>query len=178
MSAWPPPSVRSRHQDLLDLTNTLQAISPSEQELTVAISRYLVVRATGYVEAVRDDVADLFVTRVSLDVVTNRIRSGLRAGQGVRPKQLIEFVQTFHPSWGAELSLFLDDDSASRNLRSDLGALVNARRKIAHGDGDSVGPAAALRWASSAGDVADWLIRRFDPARDYYRPLMHRPDDV
>lgn len=168
MSNWPPATVRSRKQDLHDLTKMLQALDPKASELGVALARYTVVRAAGYVEAVRDDVADFFVSRVAVDLVSNRVRSGLRAGQGVRPQQLIDFVQSFHPEWATELTDFLDDDSALRNRRSDLGALVSARKKIAHGDGDAVGPASALRWASTAEEVGSWLIKRFDPTRDYY----------
>jgi hypothetical protein len=84
---------------------------------------------------------------------------------------LIEFVQSFHPEWAKELTDFLDDDSGLRNRRSDLGALVNARKKIAHGDGDSVRINDALRWATTADEVAGWLIKRFDPGRDYYVPV-------
>lgn len=175
MSSWPPATVRSRKQDLHDLAEMLQTIDPKSSELRVALSRYTVVRATGYVEAVRDDVADLFVTRVALDLVSNRLRSGLRSGQGVRPQQLIDFVQSFHRDWAAELTDFLDDDSGSRNRRSDLGALVNARRKIAHGDGDTVGPTDALRWATTAQEVGGWLIRRFDPGRDFYSRVSSSP---
>ncbi|MBO0596818.1 hypothetical protein I2485_06140 [Nesterenkonia sp. E16_7] len=134
----------------------------------VAMSRYTVVRAAGYVEAVRDDVADLFVNRVALDLVRNRLLSGLRSGQGVRAKQLIDFVQTFSPEWGLELRDFLQDDSGPRIRSSDLGALVNARHKIAHGDGGSVGPNDALRWAAADEEVGGWLVRRFDPSRDFY----------
>jgi hypothetical protein len=146
----------------------LQALDPKASELGVALARYTVVRAAGYLEAVRDDVADLFVSRIAVDLVSNRIRSGLRAGQGVRPGQLIEFVQSFHPEWAVEITDFLDDDSVLRNRRSDLGALVNARKKIAHGDGDAVTPPSALRWAATAEEVGGWIIKRFDPGRDFY----------
>ncbi|GHD51710.1 hypothetical protein D9V29_12430 [Mycetocola manganoxydans] len=175
MTSWPPAAVRSRKQDLLELTTVLQGLDPKAGDLTVALSRYTIVRAAGYIEAVRDDVADLFVSRVAIDLVTNRIRSGLRGGQGVRPAQLIDFVQSFHPEWAIELTDFLDDDSGLRNRRSDLGALVNARKKIAHGDGDSVGPSHALRWASTAQEVGGWLVKRFDPSRDFYSRVSTTP---
>ncbi|MFS4505065.1 HEPN domain-containing protein [Clavibacter sp. Sh2141] len=175
MSSWPPASVRSRRQDLADLIGTLQKVDPKEGDLTAALSRYTVVRSAGYVEAVRDDVADLFVSHVSLDLITNRIRSGLRDGQGVRPGQLVPFVRTFHPAWGQELEDFLNDDSGPRIRSSDLGALVHARKKIAHGDGDKVGPTEALRWSATAQEVGGWLIKRFDPQRDFYNPVSATP---
>lgn len=175
MTSWPPATVRSRKQDLHELTTTLQGLDPKSGALIVAFSRYTIVRAAGYVEAVRDDVADLFVSRVAIDLVTNRIRSGLRGGQGVRPAQLIDFVQSFHPEWATELTDFLDDDSGSRNKRSDLGALVSARKKIAHGDGDSVRPSDALRYASTAEEVGGWLVKRFDPSRDFYARISTTP---
>lgn len=167
--------MRSRKQDLHDLTETLQNLDPKASELQVALARYTAVRAAGYVEAVRDDVADLFVDRVALDVIKSRVRTGLRVGLGVRPQQLIDFVQSFHRDWAIELANFLDDDTSLRNRRSDLGALVHARNKIAHGDGDSVGRNDALRWATTAEEVGGWLIRRFDPSRDFYSPVSATP---
>ena len=175
MSTWPPATVRSRKRDLLDLTEVLQNLDLKSGVLVVAVSRYTVVRAAGYVEAIRDDVADLFVSRVAIDLVSNHVRSGLRGGQGVRPAQLIDFIRSFHTEWASELTDFLDDDSGLRNRRSDLGALVNARKKIAHGDGDSVGRAEALRWATTAEEVGGWLIKRFDPTRNYYERVSASP---
>lgn len=175
MTNWPPASVRSRKQDLNELTAELQALDPAAGVVVVAMSRYTVVRAAGYIEAVRDDVADFFVSRMAIDLVTNRIRSGLRGGQGVRPGQLIEFVQSFRTEWATELTEFLDDDSGSRNRRSDLGALVSARKRIAHGDGDTVGLTSALQWSATAEEVGGWLVRRFDPNRDFYTRISSIP---
>lgn len=172
MNHWPPASVRSRITDLREVSTTLQSLDlkTTPGPLRVAMARYVTVRAAGFVEAVRDDVADFFVERIALDVITNRVRSGLRGGLGARPQQLIDFVGSFHRDWANELTQFLDDESGT-NRRSELGALVNARKKIAHGDGDSVKTLDALRWAATAEEIGDWLIKRFDPSRNYYEPV-------
>jgi hypothetical protein len=73
----------------------------------------------------------------------------------------VDFVRSFDPAWGGELLAWLNADDALRSDR--LGALVKARKKIAHGDGERVSTGTALQWAECAADVASWLIAKFDP---------------
>jgi hypothetical protein len=129
------------------------------------------VRSAGYLEAVRDDAADLFVSRVALEVVTRRVRQGLRQGQGVAPSQLTDFLKSFHPSWSDEFEAILDADD--KLLRNRLGSLVSARKKIAHGDGDTVTVSRALQWSETAEFLGAWLVKRFDPSRDSEQPVNH-----
>lgn len=174
MSAWPPATVRSRLVDLHEAVDSLQTLpkgSPGNRQ--TALARYVTVRSAGYLEAVRDDVAGFFVERISVDLVTKRIRSGLGSGQGVAPKQLVDFVASFHTPWGVELTSLLNEDDSLLGNR--LGALVASRKKIAHGDGDNVTPKRALEWASTAEVVGAWIVKRFDPARDFYAPVVHMP---
>lgn len=162
MTAWPPASLRQRSIDLRDTTLALRQLPENTPDFTRScMARYLTVRAAGYLEAVRDDVADVHVTTKSSAEVARRVRAHLRTGQGVAPNQLLDFVKSFHPGWHTELeSLLSENDQA---LRSALGALVAARKKIAHGDGESVTEGKAIRWSETAILVADWLIKRFDP---------------
>lgn len=90
-----------------------------------------------------------------------RIAAGLRSGLGVTPKQLQDFLGSFDLAWGEELASYLAEDDGAR--ANDLGALVAARKKIAHGDGEQVTTRKALQWSSTADDVSGWLVRRFDP---------------
>lgn len=173
MSAWPPATLTLRLADLRETSDALANLDSSAPDaIRIALARYVAVRSAGYLEAVRDDLADLFVSRVSIDVVANRVRSGLRQGQGVQPQQLVNFVATFHATWGEELSALFDEDD--KRLRNAVGALVSARKKVAHGDGDNVTAVRATTWASAAEDVGSWLVRRFDPSRDFYKPIQIR----
>lgn len=159
---WPPASIRQRinnHQELEDMVRTLNAEMPDAVER--ALTRYLVVRSAGLVEAVRDDATDLHCQRVGSPRLYRRVSSGLRSGQGVRPRQLVDYLATFDLDWRSELEQFLSEDDSRRS--DDLGALVNSRKKIAHGDGDQVTSRNALQWSQTALEVAKWLVDRFDP---------------
>jgi hypothetical protein len=161
---WPPPGVVQRRGDLLSVQKTLRTFDfAADLFAEQCMARYLTVRSAGYLEAVRDDVSDEFcAVRSPLEVV-NRVRHHLRIGLGVTPQQLITFVGSFRAEWSTELELFLSEDDNLRKNR--LGALVAARKKIAHGDGESVTTRKALSWAETADEIGDWLIKRFDPSR-------------
>lgn len=159
---WPPASIRQRlnsHQELEDLVRKLDIDTSDSVER--ALIRYLVVRSAGLVEAVRDDATDLHCQRVGAPRLHRRVASGLRSGQGVAPKQLVDYMATFDLNWRDELEQFLGEDDGRRS--NDLGALVSSRKKIAHGDGDQVTSRKALQWSQTASEVAKWLVKRFDP---------------
>lgn len=172
MSSWPPATVRSRLVDLKEAVEALEGLPKDVPGVTkTAIARYLTIRSAGYLEAVRDDVAGFFVERIAVDLVTRRVRSGLGGGQGVTPKQLADFVGSFHSPWAEELDQVLDEND--KILRNRLGSLVASRKKIAHGDGDTVTPKRALEWAAAAEEIGAWVVKRFDPSRDFYTPVSH-----
>ena len=86
LQAWPSASIRQRqlqHKELENLVRTLPDDVPDGVE--AALIRYLVVRSSGLVEAVRDDAADLHCMHVGAPRLHRRIVSGLRTGQGVTP---------------------------------------------------------------------------------------------
>lgn len=158
---WPPPGIRQRLIDLKAVQDALRKVDSSDYFLEQCVARYLTVRSAGYVEAVRDDVSDFFVSNQASPRVVNRVRDGLRKGLGVRPAQLETFVGTFDTLWKSELSELLDAEDG--RLRTSLGALVKARKAIAHGDGESVTVSRAIGWSETAETVGKWLIVRFDP---------------
>lgn len=170
---WPPASLRQRQLDLRETRDALNNLEPDSPDVVKrAMARYLVVRSAGFIEAVRDDVADVFSTVKASGEVARRIRVHLRGGQGVTPDQLLTFVNSFHPAWHGELdSLLSEQDNL---LRGRIGAMVAARKKIAHGDGENVTTARALAWTEAAEEVGKWLVKRFDPSRPATQPLPGR----
>lgn len=160
--SWPPVSLQQRHLDLIDARDTLQEFArDGADNVERALARYLVIRAAGYLEAVRDDVADAYASAKAAPEVLRRVQHHLRGGQGVAPGQLLEFVKSFHPLWHDELKELLDEDDGI--LRSEIGSLVASRKKIAHGDGETVTASRALKWCLASQRVSKWLISRFDP---------------
>lgn len=175
MQSWPPASLRQRQLDLRETRDALKNLDRSNPDVVErALARYLVVRAAGFVEAVRDDVADLFSTEKASGEVARRIRVHLRGGQGVTPEQLLTFVNSFHPAWQGELESLLGDED--NLLRSRIGAMVAARKKIAHGDGENVTTSRALVWTEAAEEVVRWLVKRFDPKQPANVPVRNNAD--
>jgi hypothetical protein len=118
--------------------------SSQPDEVVSALARYLTVRSVGYIEAVRDDLADLSASATGHPRLHKRITHHLRGGLGVNPKQLLDFVGSFDLKWRDSLAALLDADD--QILRNQLGAMVAARGKIAHGDGENVTTGRSLAW--------------------------------
>ncbi|XPP27884.1 MAG: HEPN domain-containing protein [Leucobacter sp.] len=160
LTAWPPVGVTQRMIELKELQDLVRSTSGGE-DYASHLDRYLVVRSAGLIEAVRDDVADQHSRMIGTARLHKRIADGLRNGLGVRPNQLIDFVRTFDQQWSEELEGWLAADDGNR--KNQLGALVAARKKIAHGDGAGVSSRQALSWADIALETSKWLVARFDP---------------
>jgi hypothetical protein len=155
-------TIRQRLMDLKEVEACLRNQDvDAPDELVRALARYLTVRAVGYIEAVRDDLADLFAAAAGNPRLHRRVTQHLRMGLGVTPDQLLTFVGSFDPAWRQSLESLLDEND--QELRSQLGAMVAARKKIAHGDGEQVTTGRALAWTDSAERIGKHLGSLFDP---------------
>ena len=157
--AWPPVGVTQRILELKELQSLVR--SSGLDESASHLSRCLAVRSAGPIEAVRDDVADQYSRTIGPTRLHRRITGGLRNGLGARPNQLVDFVKSFDQQWSDELEEWFAEDDGGRS--NQLGALIVARTKIAHGDGAGVSTSQALSWSDCALDVSSWLVTRFDP---------------
>lgn len=158
ISISPPlsASARQRELELKSLCNALRTLpKDSSDTIEQALTRYVVIRSVGYVESVRDDAADRYASMVGHQRLRRRIGLHLHTGQGAAPTQLLNFLGSFEPQWRHSLDEFLSKDDGK--MRSDLGAMVAARKKIAHGDGDNVTPGRALGWSDTARAVASFI---------------------
>lgn len=63
--------------------------------------------------------------------------------------------------WRLELDRLLEKDD--QTLREQLGAMVAARKKIAHGDGEQVTAVRALAWSDAALKIGQYLGSLFGP---------------
>ena len=155
-------TIRQRLIDLKEVEDCLRSFDGSHSDvIDRALARYLVVRAVGYVEAVRDDLADLYAASTGNARLHRRVAHHLRSGQGVAPEQLLTFLGSFDPTWRTTLEATLDADDGK--LRSELGAMVAARKKVAHGDGEQVTSGRALAWSAAAREIVKHLTALLDP---------------
>lgn len=156
-------TIRQRLVDLKEVEECLRSLDVGQPDAVArALARYLTVRAVGYIEAVRDDLADLYADTTGHPRLHRRVAHHLRVGLGVAPEQLLTFVGSFDTEWRTSLEAVLDADDQA--LRSQLGAMVAARKKVAHGDGEQVTVGRALAWAEAAKLIGRQLQLLFDPS--------------
>lgn len=158
-------TIRQRQLDLKEVQACLRNLDADAPDaVSRAMARYLTIRSVGYVEAVRDDLADLYASVTGHHRLHRRIVHHLRGGLGATPEQLLTFVGTFDKDWRIAFESVLDADDQA--LRSQLGAMVAARKKIAHGDGEQVTTGKALAWSDAALTLGKELGKLFDSPAD------------
>jgi hypothetical protein len=168
-TAWPPQRV-AQLSIALDDVKALVTSPPHDQadEVTRALSRFLVVRTCGFLEQVVEECCVGYITARSSPHVASFGRSWFGQGASPKPGRLVQLVQRFDAGWGESLQqLFADDEEL---LRREISFLVDRRNKIAHGLGEGVGAAKALELLAFARQVADWFIGTFDPRSEGASP--------
>ncbi|MEV6644540.1 HEPN domain-containing protein [Amycolatopsis sp. NPDC051371] len=161
-TAW-PSLVIVNHRKTLSAVEVLVQKPASDQadEVGNALSRFLVVRACGYLEAVTEECCGAYTESKSSPKVALYARSWLGKGRNPWPSALIELVQRFDQDWASELSGFLAEDDDYR--KRELSSMVDKRNRIAHGAGEGVTATKALTLTKVAVEVAQWFVTRFDP---------------
>lgn len=155
-------TIKQRELDLKEIQKCLRELDQDAPDaVRRALARYLTVRSVGYVEAVRDDLADLYAYVTGHVRLHKWITKQLRKGLAVEPTKLLNFVGSFDNDWRIALEAVLDADD--NILRYQLGAMVAARNKIAHGDGEQVTSGRALAWSDTALKIGKELGKLFDP---------------
>lgn len=156
-------TIRQRELDLKEVQACLRELDlDAPDAVSRALARYLTVRSVGYVEAVRDDLADLYSSVTGHHRLHRRVVHHLRSGLGATPEQLLTFIGSFDKDWRVTFEAVLDAED--QTLRNQLGAMVAARKKIAHGDGDQVTTGKALTWSDAALKLGKELSKLFDPS--------------
>ena len=163
-SAWPPKSLALLESGLIDLRDAV-ANDDRYSQLTVDeriwLTRFLVVRATGYLEQVFFDCTKEHLRAVSRGSAQAFALSFMERSQNPSPDNLKNTLRRLDVDLSAQLTEYLDERGKER--RESLKALVNARHSAAHGLNESVQRERALEWTVLAFELADWLIRRLDP---------------
>ena len=162
--AW-PNLILQNYRRAFDTHRSLVAKPAPEQpdEVGMALARFLVVRACGYLEAVTEECVSSYTVSRASPQVARYAKSWLGKGRNPSPKNMIDLAARFDQSWAEDLAVLLaaDDDLVKR----ELGLLVDRRNKIAHGAGENITARKALDFADVAIRLADWLIIRFDPSK-------------
>ncbi len=160
--AWPSREL-SNAKRALDSTRTLVEQPTGEQpdEVTRALSRYLTVRACGYLETVVDQCCGALLSSKSAPRAAAFGQSWLGTGRNPSPGKLCDLVGRFDRSWADDLRRLLEEND--ERLRRELSFMVDRRNKIAHGASEGLTSRRALNLVDCANEVASWFIATFDP---------------
>jgi hypothetical protein len=130
--------------------------------VSAALARFLVVRASGYVEQVAAEACRAFLESKTYVPQSRAFAlSWLRYGVNPTPEHLLELVSRFDGAWGKEFQAFMSADDEL--LHRELSFLVDRRNKIAHGTSEGIGAAKALELSGHARAIGGWFLARFDP---------------
>lgn len=160
--AWPSLAIQNFQRRLDGLAQVVSHAEPERpDEVTQALSRFLVIRSCGYVEQVTEECIRSYLSSKSDPRSAAYGSSWLGRGANPTPGSLVALVGRFDGSWADELQALLDSDD--EKLKRELSFLVDRRNKIAHGLPEGLGTSKALDLKQTAADVGDWFIKQFDP---------------
>lgn len=161
-TAWPSQRIQQLEASLKQVRSLVESPSVGEpDDVTRALARFLVVRASGFLEQVSEECCRAYISSKAAPKVHDFATSWLGYGNNPSPDRLVTLVQRFSHEWGEELRLSFEAED--QRLRRSIALLVSRRNQIAHGESDGMGATRALELAKDAMDVADWFIRRLDP---------------
>lgn len=163
---WPPRDLRKLETDLDELASAIET-RPSERsdEEQIWLTRFLIVRACGYLEQVLHRCMFEHIQQKSYATVRSYSLSWLDRSVNPSIGNLQTSIGRLDSGLARELEVLLAEND--EELHRDISALVAKRHAIAHGENEGMGTKRALALYLSSKLVADWIILRLcpDPAR-------------
>ncbi|MBN7323291.1 HEPN domain-containing protein [Mycobacteroides abscessus] len=159
---WPPLTITSLEEQLRTLIETVE--NPPEgrsDQDSVWLTRFLLVRAVGYLEQVVADCVREHVHVGSWGTVRSFSTSFLGKSENPSVDNLLTVLGRLDANLRNEFEIWIDEDDSL--IRRDLSAAVGRRHLIAHGLNEGIGQRRALEYASTLILVADWFIRELNP---------------
>jgi hypothetical protein len=153
--SWPPRGVPQSESSLNSLVEAVSAPDGRSSDEQMWLTRFLVVRACGYLEQVVNTCAVAHVEARSGGTVRTFALSWLSRSQNPSHENLLNLIRRFDGDIRDELSSMLEENSGE--LKHELSALVTQRHKIAHGLNEGMGARRALELVDTAKHVADWV---------------------
>jgi hypothetical protein len=150
-------------RDSLDGVVKLVSSPPAAQndDVTRALTSFLIVRASGYLEQATEECCRAFLRGKSIPQVSTYGASWLGRGAMPLPGSLVALVGRFDAGWASQLQDLFDTDD--ERLKRDVTQLVELRKRIAHGSSGGTSARRALELTEHAVLIADWFVGCFDP---------------
>jgi hypothetical protein len=146
---------------LVELQHELDEIENVSSEIEGALSRFLVVRASGHVEFTFDETFSVFAKSKSSPAIGSFVRAQFFKGRNPTPVRIADGLRQLDPAKSDKFVAFIDENDQAR--RRELEFMVNRRNKIAHGQSEGIGRNKALALADVAMQIGDWITTELDP---------------
>ncbi|WP_226863732.1 HEPN domain-containing protein [Mycolicibacterium baixiangningiae] len=164
-SSWPPHTLVSLERQLLMLSDSVAnpPMARSDDE-EVWLTRFLLLRAVGYLEQVVHDCVRGHIQESSYGTVRNFSISWMDRSRNPSVENLLTLLGRLDLRLRDDFERWIDEDDQS--LRRDLSAAVARRHQIAHGLNEGIGRSRALEHVERLREIADWFIRNLNPNAD------------
>lgn len=159
---WPPRSIKSIEKALETLRESVaeRPDSRSDDE-QIWLTRFLVVRAVGYLEQVVNECFRGYIEQKSGGMVKTFALSWFERSRNPSVDNLTTLVGRLDSSLRDDLEKLLTENDSQRSR--DLMLLVDRRHKIAHGMNEGLTTQRALTLLQTVDDIAAWFILNLDP---------------
>ena len=160
--AWPSLEIVNLRDALNNVVKLVDRPTHGQpDDVSRALSRFLVVRACGFLEQVAEECCRSFIDSTTIPQVSAYGASWLGRGASPTPDHLVALVRRFDGTWADSLDAFLRTNDEL--LWREIAFLVDRRNRIAHGLSEGITGRKALDLAEYSAQVADWFVNRFDP---------------
>jgi hypothetical protein len=160
-AAWPPAGLKQIEQQLVQLADAVRDGRDRSIDEQVWLTRFLIVRACGYLEQVVHQTLIGHLSVRSGGTAKSFAISYLERSRTPSRQNLLIIVGRLDQSLRDDLELLLDEQD--RQLHGELALLVGRRHQIAHGMNEGLTPSRALELTQAARSIADWFILALDP---------------
>jgi hypothetical protein len=169
-ASWPPRGLLQLESSLDSLAEAVRTPGRRSDDEQMWLTRFLVVRACGYLEQVVHLCAVAHIEARSGGTAKLFALSWLSRSQNPSHENLLNLIRRFDGDMRNELCELMEDNSGE--IKRELSTLVTQRHKIAHGLNEGLGARRALELVDTAKYVADWIVHSLNPNSDGRNPRI------
>lgn len=166
---WPPPRLALLERQLDSLAAAVGQSDEREIDEQIWLTRFLIVRACGYLEQVVHETVMGHLDAGSWGTANSFVMSWLDRSRNPSVDNMSRIVGRLDASMQDELEDLLADNDKYLSDRVHL--LVGRRNQIAHGENEGLNSNKAIELVAVAKQIANWFILRLNPAT---RPVHYK----
>lgn len=158
---WPPRRLLLLESQLDQLAGAVKDTSTRSDADQVWLSRFLLVRACGFLEQVVHETIVEHLRQRSGGTARAFALSWMTRSRTPSPENLYNLLNRLDQSMEDQLRELMNDDDG--HYYRELSMLVHRRHQIAHGLNEGLGTKKVLELVDLVKLLSDWFIRRLDP---------------